>query len=102
MNKILKTPDEIQRDLARKIRDLRLSQNISQEEITRRTELSIHAVQNLEQKGTASVDTLVRVLNVLGTDCSEIIPLPTTSEIDPIAIFERNNNARKRAGRSTR
>jgi transcriptional regulator with XRE-family HTH domain len=96
MGSAFKTPEEIQHNLARRVRELRLSRNITREEITRRTAVSTQAIQNLETTGKASVETLVRVLNVLGTDCSEVIPLPTGSSVDPIEVFN-NSKPRQRA-----
>jgi transcriptional regulator with XRE-family HTH domain len=101
MTNVLKTTAEIQRDLAKKIRELRLSQNITQKEIMSKTAASKRSIQNLELTGKASVETLVRVLKVLGTDCSEIVPLPTTSSVSPIDVFAESA-PRQRARSTTR
>lgn len=94
-----RTPEEIQREIARKVKQLRLDQNVTQKEIMLKTATSKHALQNLEATGKATVETLVRVLNVLGTDCSDLIPEPFSAGVDPIAIFEgiaRRQRARAR------
>ncbi len=101
MEHIHRTPGEIQKELARKIKQLRLSQNITQKDITRRTRISKHSIQNLEDTGKASITTLVCVLKVLGTDCSQLIPMSTFSEVDPIAIFN-NSRPRQRARKRVR
>ena len=91
------SPDELERELGSRLRQLRLSRNLDQAELAARAGLSIKAVQNLEGGKGSTVHSLVRVLR--GLEATEaltaIAPIPS---VDPLAMLTLNK-PRQRAQR---
>ena len=66
MTFMLSSVEEILQTLGGRIRTQRLAQGISQQVLADRAGLSLGAVRQLEGRGQSGLDTLVRVLFVLG------------------------------------
>ena len=66
MTFMLSSVEEILQTLGGRIRTQRLAQGISQQVLADRAGLSLGAVRQLEGSGQSGLDTLVRVLFVLG------------------------------------
>lgn len=59
-------PTEILKTLGTRLRSQRLAQNLSQSTLAQMAGLSVGAVRKLEQSGQCTLETLVRVAQVLG------------------------------------
>jgi transcriptional regulator with XRE-family HTH domain len=62
----LATPDEIGRELGARLRLHRLAQNLQQTELAARAGVSDGTVRNLEKKGQATLESLLRIVMALG------------------------------------
>jgi transcriptional regulator with XRE-family HTH domain len=95
-----KSPKELQTELGRRIRLLRLSRNIDQETAAEKAGIARTALQHLEAGRGSSVQTLVRTLKALNyLEGIEILaPEPT---INPLAMLQ-TKRARQRARRRKR
>ncbi len=60
------TPEEVRRELGTRLKAQRLAQGIAQEELGARAGVSIGTVKNLENKGQASLESLLRIAMALG------------------------------------
>jgi len=82
-----KTPQELQTELGRRIRQLRLSRNIDQRAAAEKAGVARAALQNLEAGRGSSVQTLLRVLKALNyLEGIEILaPQPT---VNPLALLK--------------
>lgn len=88
MNELhFKTPEELQTELGRRLRRLRLSRNLDQRTVADRAGIARAALQNLEAGRGSSVKTLVRTLKALNyLEGIEILaPEPT---ISPLALLK--------------
>ena len=74
MNFKLLQPPEILQTLGARLRSQRLAQNLSQHTLAQMAGLSLGAVRKLEGSGLCTLDTLVRVAQVLGL-VGELQPL---------------------------
>lgn len=102
MNFNLLQPSEILQALGARLRSQRLAQNLSQSELAKMAGLSLGAVRKLEGSGQCTLDTLVRVAQVLGL-VAELQPL---FELQVQSIAQMRQAAavqqRQRARRSTK
>jgi len=82
-----KTPQELQTELGRRIRQLRLSRNIDQRAAAAKAGVARAALQNLEAGRGSSVQTLLRILKALNyLEGIEILaPQPT---VNPLALLK--------------
>jgi transcriptional regulator with XRE-family HTH domain len=82
-----KSPQELQTELGRRIRQLRLSRNIDQRATAEKAGVARAALQNLEAGRGSSVQTLLRILKALNyLEGIEILaPQPT---INPLALLK--------------
>lgn len=62
----LSTPDEIGHELGARLRQHRLAQNLQQAELAARASVSEGTVRNLEKKGQATLESLLRIVIALG------------------------------------
>jgi len=94
----LATVDEIATELGSRLRDQRLAQNLTQEELASRAGVSRGTVRNLETKGQASMESLLRIVAALGLagSLSELFVRRALS----IREMDAASKARKRASRS--
>ncbi len=60
------SPEEIRRELGARLKAQRLAQGVAQEELAARAGVSVGTVKNLEKRGQASLDSLLRVALALG------------------------------------
>lgn len=89
---------EIGAELGNRIRDQRLAQNLAQTDLAGRAGVSPGTVRNLEGKGQASLESLLRIVMALGLagSLSELFVLRSAS----IKEMETASTGRKRAGAS--
>lgn len=82
-----KSPEELQIELGRSMRQLRLSRNIDQRAAAEKAGVTRAALQNLEAGRGSSVKTLLRVLKALNyLEGIEILaPQPT---VNPLALLK--------------
>ena len=82
-----KSPQELQIELGRRMRQLRLSRNIDQRAAAEKAGVTRAALQNLEAGRGSSVQTLLRILKALNyLEGIEILaPQPT---INPLALLK--------------
>jgi len=82
-----KTPQELQTELGRRIRQLRLSRNIDQRAAAEKAGVARAALQNLEAGRGSSVQTLLRVLKALNylEGIEMLAPQPT---VNPLALLK--------------
>ena len=94
MTFMLSSVEEILQTLGGRIRTQRLAQGISQQVLADRAGLSLGAVRQLEGRGQSGLDTLVRVLFVLGIvdELEDLFVLRQQS----IAQMERANGPARR------
>ncbi len=92
------TGEEIARELGGRLKAQRLSQDMSQAELAARAGISERTVKNIENKGQASLVSLLQVLMALGLS-DELQPL-FNLQVKSIAQMEKvANSTRKRAPR---
>ena len=94
MTFMLSSVEEILQTLGGRIRTQRLAQGISRQVLADRAGLSLGAVRQLEGRGQSGLDTLVRVLFVLGIvdELEDLFVLRQQS----IAQMERANDLSRR------
>jgi transcriptional regulator with XRE-family HTH domain len=82
-----KSPQELQAELGRRMRQLRLSRNIDQRAAAEKAGIARAALQNLEAGRGSSVQTLLRILKALNyLEGIEILaPQPT---INPLTLLK--------------
>ena len=66
MNFILKSPQEIMADIAKRAKELRLSQNLTQEGLSLRSGVSLGTLKRFEKSGEISIKSLIDIANALG------------------------------------
>jgi transcriptional regulator with XRE-family HTH domain len=82
-----RTPEELQSELGRRLKQLRLSKNLDQRTTAEKAGITRAALQNLEAGRGSSVKTLVRTLKALNyLEGIEILaPEPT---VNPLALLK--------------
>lgn len=83
----LKTPNEVLLQLAGRMRERRLKQNLTQEGLATRSGISIGAVKHFEKTGKIVLDNLLKMAVVLGclNEFDELLsstPKPTNLFVD--------------------
>lgn len=63
---VLYTPPELSQRLAARIRDLRLEQGLSQQQLAERAGVAVPTYRHFEQSGQISLERLASVVTVLG------------------------------------
>lgn len=61
MSIVLKTPSEVMQDLALKVKQKRLSQNLSQTGVADRAGVSLGSLKRFEQTGQISLESLLKI-----------------------------------------
>jgi len=88
--------EAILRNLGAQLRQMRLNKNLTQEQLSDLSGLSRSAISDLENKGTGSMSTFVRVLRALGK--LEILNyFIAEASVSPIQIARLKGKSRKRA-----
>jgi transcriptional regulator with XRE-family HTH domain len=100
LNFILATPAEICAQLGQRLREQRLAQSLTQTELALRAGVSAGTIKNLEGRGQASLESLIRIVVALGL-AEQLQPLFTlrTDSID--AMTQATQIKRQRAPRRT-
>ena len=82
-----KSPKELQAELGRRMRQLRLSRNIDQRAAAEKAGITRAALQNLEAGRGSSVQTLLRTFKALNylEGIEQLAPQPT---INPLALLK--------------
>jgi transcriptional regulator with XRE-family HTH domain len=82
-----KSPQDLQIELGRRIRQLRLSRNVDQRATAEKAGVTRAALQNLEAGRGSTVQTLVRILKALNylEGIEMLAPEPT---INPLALLK--------------
>src|SRR5436853_4403023 len=96
-----KTNMEIMAELGRRLRQYRLQQNLPIADVARNAGLSATTVINLENGGNPRLESMVRVLRVLGRleALDAFLPVP---EISPIQLARLRGHPRQRARKPRR
>jgi transcriptional regulator with XRE-family HTH domain len=95
----LTTPQEIRRQIAERLRALRLSHNMSQETLAERAGVSASTVKRFESEGAASLTLIVNIAASLGRlEDLEGLFLPkrpqSVEEIDELSARPRRRRGR--------
>ncbi len=94
----LKTDSEVVGELAERWREVRLSQNLAQQELAERAGLSLRTYRRFEQEGQISLKRFVAVvhaLNRLGDLESILLPPPVRDLKDLDSVEPKRKRARK-------
>lgn len=94
----LAQPDDVAVRLGRRVRDLRLGQELTLATLARMAGVSAVTVRRFEISGRATVETLLRVAAALGRleDFGDVL---TPAPADSIDEVERRRRPRRRRGR---
>ena len=93
----MRTQPELEADLGRQLRALRLRHNLNQQQVAERAGIAVNAVKNLEGGRGATVRSLVGVLRVLNRiDWLQTLAPPVS--VSPIQMLKTKTN-RQRAPR---
>lgn len=92
--------DDLAASLGVQVRRVRLAENITQDDLAARADISVGALRNLESGRGASVTTLLRALRALGRS-EWIDTLEPEPQLSPLAIA-RAAEGRKEPQRATR
>lgn len=79
--------DEIERELGRRLRELRVRQRLTQTELAERANVSVGALKHLESGAGATTTTLVKVLRALGQE-GWIDSLGPTTSFNPLDLLD--------------
>ena len=95
MTFILKSPQEVMREIANRAKDMRLKQNLTQEGLALRSGVSLGSLKRFERTGEISVKSLIDIANALG--CLEDLDKLFQDNIAVASLFETKVvKARKR------
>jgi len=90
------TIDATLRALGERVASLRLGRNLTQAQVAREAGTSVSSVKRLEAGGNTSLDTLMRVLGVLGLDRRLLDALPDPA-VRPVERVRLGGRERQRA-----
>ena len=93
----MQTPEEVEVELGRQIRALRLRQNLDQRQLAERAGIALNAVKNLELGKGATLRSLVRALRVLNR-VDWLRALAPAVSISPVQML-KTKAPRQRASR---
>ncbi len=93
-----KTQGEIEVELGRQLRDLRLRRNIDQRVLADQAGVALNAVKNLENGKGATLSSLVKVLRTLGR-ADWLQTLAPTVDVSPMRMLKARH-PRQRASKS--
>lgn len=100
-DKSFKTPQELQIELGRRLRQLRLQKNLEQRTTAEKAGIAEKSLRNLEAGRGSSVETLIRVLKALdfleGIDM--LAPRPS---VNPLALLNSTKPRERVRRRRTR
>ncbi len=96
----LNSPNTIIATLGRQLNDIRLSQNISQQQLAERAGVSRSTLTRLADGKPISLDSFVRVMQALGLSDHLAALLPDPS-VRPVERVRLDGGERQRAGRKS-
>jgi transcriptional regulator with XRE-family HTH domain len=88
------SPDEIARELARRLKAVRLAQGLQQPELALRAGVSVGTVKALENKGQSTLSSLIRVVQALGL--TQDLQQAFVLQVHSIAQMEQAQQATRR------
>lgn len=79
----LQSPDDIERELGDRLRQLRVQQELRQGDLAERAGVDVKALRRFEQSGQGSVSTLVRICFALGVQnqLAALFPPPPAASL---------------------
>lgn len=93
---------EITKRISEKLKELRLKQNISRQDLSVSSQVSVSSIARMEEGEIKSFESFLRILRTLGK-MEVLLPLLEEEEISPNEYFKMVQNAktrqRKRASR---
>jgi transcriptional regulator with XRE-family HTH domain len=94
-----KSPDELEVELGKRLRALRLRKNLGQIDLASAAGVAVKSLYNLETGAGSTVETLLRVLKALGiTDPIEALaPAPGVSPLAILRSSQPPQRARRKA-----
>jgi transcriptional regulator with XRE-family HTH domain len=94
-----RSPTELQVELGRRLRQVRLSRNVGQRATAEKAGITRSALQNLEAGRGSSVQTLLRTLKALNclAGIEALAPEPT---VNPLALLKTKKPPRRASRRS--
>lgn len=101
-NVYLRTDGDICLQIGKKIRELRLKQNITQMSLAKQSQISVSSVKKMESGLIRSFDSFMRVLRILG-ELDIFSPLLKEEELSPneyLALTEAIKNTRRKRAQS--
>lgn len=93
----MKSKSNLEAELGRQLRNLRLRENLHQEELADRAGIALNAVKNLESGRGATVRSLVQTLRILNR-ADWLLTLSPTVSISPVQMLSAKR-PRQRASR---
>ena len=93
----MSTTEELERELGRRLRALRVAKELTQVELAERANLSVGAVKHLEAGAGATTATLVKVLRALGALGWLETLAPPPAPFDPLKLLEERQRQASRA-----
>jgi len=90
------SPEAVQRALGARLAGLRLGRNLTQAHLAREAGASVSSIKRLEAGENTSVNTLLRVLAVLGLDGRLLDSLPDPA-VRPVERVRHGGRERRRA-----
>ena len=94
---------DICRRIGKKVRNLRLRQNITQISLAEQSQISVSSVKKIENGEIGSFDSLMRILRILGK-LDIFSPLLTEEEMSPneyLEFVEANKKKQRKRAHST-
>jgi len=91
--------EEWERYIGERMRQIRLTKNLSQSRLAHLADVSAGTIHNLESGSGTSLATLVKVLRALGEESWLTELSPPAPSFDPVAVFEqreREQHSRRR------
>ena len=64
----LKSPNQVNKDLAARIKDRRKEQNLTQVQLSKRSEVSLGSIKRFENTGEISLTSLIKIAFALGLE----------------------------------
>lgn len=90
----LMTNEEIATELGRRIKEIRISKNLTQSELASHCGLVRRSVQNLEA-GVSSIDSLIRVMSYLGA-AQQLLDVLVVPEAQSLKEIKESSAQRQR------
>jgi len=90
----LKTPEELQLEIAGRLKQRRLAQNLTQEGLAKRAGMSVPSLKRFEKTGEISFHSLLHIANTL--NCLDEIDTLFQDNPKPTSLFNDEQKLRKR------